>query len=219
MRSRWTARTRGSSVASRRAMTHVRVGAGVVGDGDPPRPRQVAGEVAVQRADAGLEHVGLVVDRHHDLHDRVGPVVDRCRRARRRRAAARDRDRRRRAAGPTRSWSPRLDTNLLRPLGASSEFAVSRPAERARRQAHGDDGATEGRAVRGALDRTVVGVDQGGHDGQARARCPRCRSAGRRGPGRPGGSGRRPTPARCSGKPGPSSATSIRAPSAPGPPP
>ena len=167
----------------------------------------------MQGADAGLEDVGLVVDRHHDLHDRVRPVVDG-------RPAGADRpgrDRRRRAAARTRSWSPSAGAPTSRPprrqlrVCCESGRSASTPVGRRTVTTAPPSGGPFAR-----LDRSVVGVDHGGHDGQAEPGALGARSAGRPGPGRRAGTGRRPTRARWSGNPGPSSATSIRAPSAPG---
>ena len=42
---------------------------GVVDDRDPPRQREALAEVEVEPGDAGLQHVGLVVDRDDDVDD------------------------------------------------------------------------------------------------------------------------------------------------------
>jgi len=54
------------------------VGAGVVGDGDPEREREVGRQVAVEAHDAGLQYPLLVVDRNDDLDQDAGRL-GRCR--------------------------------------------------------------------------------------------------------------------------------------------
>ena len=62
--------TPGSSAATGAATARVRVGAGVVGDGDPERVGQLRGQVRVQPADARLEVGLLVVHRDDDVEHR-----------------------------------------------------------------------------------------------------------------------------------------------------
>jgi hypothetical protein len=51
------------------------VGGGVVDHGDAPGEGEALVEVAVQAADAGRQHVGLVVHGHHDVDERRGGSI------------------------------------------------------------------------------------------------------------------------------------------------